>query len=123
MYKVEGIGQVIWKLAKSNEDITFSAINNAIKTWTDSKFDNTNAECYKLVVRVVGDAIQAGVVKRHMFESGMTFMYDPIFDSLFGNQNDPIELQLVRAMFMMIRHTQVKTSDGDILIDFGQGTV
>lgn len=123
MYKVEGIGQIIWKLAKSNEDITFSSINNAIKSWTGSECNYTNAECYKVVVNVVGDAIQAGVVKRHMFESGMTFMYDPIFDAIYGKQDDPIELQLIRAMFMMIRHTQVRTIDGDVLIDFGQGGV
>ena len=124
--KIEGFDRVIWRLAKGNDTVTMPLIKEKIVEYTqfgtaDQISDYT---CYERVVMCVGNAIDTGLVKNHMFVDAMKqFNPDPILvkllPDLYNNDDRSTELKVIHALLSMIRFVQVK--DGvDVLVDFGQ---
>lgn len=124
--KIEGINRVIWKLAKSQDEITLDLIREKVVEYVQHGTPEqiVDYECYMLVVQCVGDAIREGLIKNHMFVDAMKLFHpDPIWISLFPEayylDERSIELKLIHSLLGMIRYVQVKDDD-NILVDFGQ---
>lgn len=118
MFKVEGIDKVIWKLAKSDKEIDHEVIKDAIQEYTESSYRVSDFEAFKLVNQCVSRAIHAGIVPHHSFADAMIYIHiDPIFEQLMPCKVS-LEVRMIQALLNMIRYTQVKTSDGQVLIDY-----
>jgi hypothetical protein len=124
--KIEGINRIFWKLAKSQDEVTYDLIREKVIEFVQYGIPDQIAdyECYNLVACCIGDAIQQGLIKNHAFVDAMKgFHPDPIWMSIFREayclDKRSIELKLIHSLLGMIRYVRVKDGD-NILVDFGQ---
>lgn len=123
--KIEGINKVIWRLAKTDQEITFDLIRQKVTEYLQhgSAADISEYTCYELVVHCIADALDKGLVKGHMFEDSLKSyhmhpVYKELFPEMFNNSGSEL-LKLIRALLNMIRFVQVREGT-EIYVDFGQ---
>jgi|LakMenE18May11ns_1017448.scaffolds.fasta_scaffold9485388_1 hypothetical protein len=117
MYRPEGIGQVIWKFAKSSKEVTMENLKEVISEYSGIVPDMlSDYSVYEVVFETVGQAIEAGVIRAHMFRDFANAIVPSPFFRNYQAIEVLTELTMIQCMINMIRYVQV--IDGDtILID------
>jgi len=120
MYRPEGIDQVIWKFAKSNNPISYKNLGEVVGDFSGVEpEDISEREIYSIVATTVANAIaHGGVIKYHMFyDFSQAICPPPFIKDLFQNHFEhSLEFRMIYGMLDMIRYVKVR-NDEEVFID------
>lgn len=116
-----GINQICWQIAKSSDEISFANIANKFSEYSGvDPIHISEREIICIFSDAVGEAMQHGLIKEYMFRE---FMMDKICPNNFAKdlwKDYSYEFRILCGLIGLLRFVQVKTSDGEILVNYGQ---